>query len=129
MAEKGFLLSHARVSNKRHRGIKSDDIFSLFQQLSTMISAGMPLMDALQLTAAQTQSKKLGIVMGAICKKVPRHRLHVDHDHRTKKVRRLLCRLCNAGLGCFKDDLRIVRRAAAKLSPPISASSMARKRV
>src|SRR5438552_8204126 len=70
MAEKGFLLSHARVSNKRHRGIKSDDIFSLFQQLSTMISAGMPLMDALQLTAAQTQSKKLGIVMGAICNKV-----------------------------------------------------------
>ena len=51
--EMGFFLSHARVSAKRHKGIKGDDIFNLFQQLSTMIQAGMPLMDALQLTAAE----------------------------------------------------------------------------
>src|SRR5687767_1027285 len=65
-----WLLSKARVSNGRHKGIKGDDIFNLFQQLSTMIMAGMPLMDALQLSGAQTQSKKLGGIMEQISAKV-----------------------------------------------------------
>jgi len=70
MAEQGFLLSHARVSSKVHKGIKSDDIFNLFQQLSTMIQAGMPLMDALVLAGSQSQSKKLQVVMEGIANKV-----------------------------------------------------------
>ena len=32
--EMGFLLSHARISSKRHKGIKGDDIFNLFQPVS-----------------------------------------------------------------------------------------------
>src|SRR4051794_4577149 len=65
-----WLLQRARVSNKRHRAIKGDDIFNLFQQLSTMIQAGMPLMDALDLAGNQTQSKKLAVVMNAIGSRV-----------------------------------------------------------
>src|SRR5262245_12043451 len=37
--------------------------------------------------------------------------LVVDHDHRTGKVRGVLCRAHNAGLGIFDDDPNLLRRA------------------
>ena len=41
-----------------------------------------------------------------------RGRLHVDHDHRTKNVRALLCSRCNPGVGMFVDDPALLRAAA-----------------
>ena len=51
-----------------------------------------------------------------ICKK--RAAVHVDHDHRTGKVRAILCEPCNGGLGQFKDDPERIRRAIEYLADP-----------
>jgi hypothetical protein len=49
----------------------------------------------------------------AICKEKSKGWLHVDHCHRTRLTRGLLCGLCNRGLGCFRDGPRLLRGAAA----------------
>jgi len=55
----------------------------------------------------------------AICgkKEIVKHkngkikRLAVDHNHKTKKVRELLCNMCNTGIGRFRDDLKLLGKA------------------
>jgi len=42
---------------------------------------------------------------GGICK------LHIDHDHKTKKIRGLLCGKCNSALGLFKDNKKLLKKA------------------
>lgn len=41
-------------------------------------------------------------------------KLHIDHDHATKRVRGLLCATCNLKLG-FIEDTELVTRAMAYL--------------
>jgi hypothetical protein len=36
---------------------------------------------------------------------------HVDHDHKTGKVRGLLCNNCNGGIAYLQEDLKILQSA------------------
>jgi hypothetical protein len=45
-----------------------------------------------------------------------RHRLHVDHDHVTGKVRGLLCNTCNVALGALQDSEELLIKAAGYIA-------------
>lgn len=44
------------------------------------------------------------------------YEVHVDHSHKTGKIRGILCRWCNTGLGNFKDKIQSLQRAIDYLS-------------
>lgn len=52
----------------------------------------------------------------AICKS--RKATDVDHDHKTEKIRGLLCNPCNRGLGLFKDSTSLLSSAILYLERP-----------
>jgi hypothetical protein len=43
------------------------------------------------------------------------NRMHLDHDHATGSFRGWLCGNCNTGIGRFKDNPELLRKAAAYL--------------
>jgi hypothetical protein len=51
-----------------------------------------------------------------LCEQPPGKRsLHLDHDHETGAFRGWLCSNCNSGLGLFRDNPRLLRKAAKYL--------------
>jgi len=54
----------------------------------------------------------------AICNKPSHRTLHLDHDHKTGKVRGLLCYACNTGIGLLKDDINYLANAIKYLTSP-----------
>lgn len=52
----------------------------------------------------------------AICLKPEKNKsLAVDHNHQTKKIRKLLCEKCNKGLGLFEENMEYLKSAVLYL--------------
>jgi hypothetical protein len=70
-----------------------------------------------RLNAALSFARRTRFARCAICYARPdgTRLLAQDHCHETGNVRGFLCLHCNTGLGHFKDDPRLLRRAARYL--------------
>lgn len=70
MAFEDWFIARARVSSKPHKSIKLEDKMSFFQQLSTLINSGTPLLHAIRICAEQNQSLGLRRVLDEVASRV-----------------------------------------------------------
>jgi type IV pilus assembly protein PilC len=70
MAFEDWFVAHARVSSKPHRKITLDDKMTFFQQLSTLVTSGTPLLQAIQICAVQSQSTKFQQILEQVATRV-----------------------------------------------------------
>ena len=66
MAFEDWFIARASVSSKPHRKITLDDKMTFFQQLSTLVSSGTPLLQASPGVHQQNQSTKLQLVLDQV---------------------------------------------------------------
>ena len=66
MAFEDFFLQHARVASKPHRRVTLDDKMTFFQQLGSLSAAGVPMLEAIQIAAQQSQSTRMAVVLHEI---------------------------------------------------------------
>jgi type IV pilus assembly protein PilC len=70
MAFEDWFIAHARVSSKPHTKVKMDDKMTFFQQLSTLISSGTPLLQAIKISAEQSQSLKMRRILDEVAGRI-----------------------------------------------------------
>ena len=70
MAFDEWVVAHAQISKKPHKSAKIEDTLSFFHQLSTLVSSGTPLLQALKIASSQCESVKLQAVLEQITAKV-----------------------------------------------------------
>jgi type IV pilus assembly protein PilC len=65
-----WVVAHAKISTKPHKGAKLEDTLTFFHQLSTLVSSGTPLLQALKIATAQSESIKLKGILEQIVSRV-----------------------------------------------------------
>ena len=70
MAFEDWFLARVRVSNKEHKRVTLDDKMMFFQQLATLVSSGTPLLEALQISAGQSQSLRMRQILEDVAQRV-----------------------------------------------------------
>jgi hypothetical protein len=101
-----------RSKELRKKALESDYIGTRLKERAGNLKRmfGMSLEDYEQRATKQNN-------VCAICQKQCKSgkRLAVDHNHKTGKIRDLLCGNCNGGLGKFQDDPELLEKAAEYL--------------
>lgn len=88
-ARKKYLMYMQLYGIKRRYGISSEDVVAL----------------------AEKQKGRCAICKRRPSKKSKFTRFHIDHCHKSRKVRGLLCGACNFGIGFFADDVQRLKAA------------------
>ncbi|HLA83987.1 MAG TPA: type II secretion system F family protein [Thermoguttaceae bacterium] len=70
MARDNWFIQHARVSSKKHKRVTLDDKMTFFQQLSTLVASGTPLLEAIQTCAEQSQSERMTGILKEVAGRV-----------------------------------------------------------
>jgi type II secretory pathway component PulF len=65
-----WVVANARISTKPHKSAKLEDTLTFFHQLSTLVSSGTPLLQALKIASTQSESIKLRGVLEQIVSRV-----------------------------------------------------------
>jgi len=86
---------------------KTSEYRKRYMRVLTLKQYGMSITDFDDMVAKQ--DGKCGVCSGEL--RFGTGGCAVDHDHETKVVRGLLCRLCNIGIGHFRDDPALLSRA------------------
>jgi len=65
-----WVVAHARVAKRPHKAAKLEDTLTFFHQLSTLVSSGTPLLQALKIASTQCESTRLRTILELITAKV-----------------------------------------------------------
>ena len=91
----------SKISNRKYRN--KPEVKIRYQNYRLKVRYGISLKEYWDLVSAQN-----GVC--AVCK-TSGNKLHIDHSHKTGKVRGLLCGSCNRGIGLFKDSKSLLSKA------------------
>jgi type IV pilus assembly protein PilC len=70
MAQGPWYLKFIRIKTKKHKKITQEDIISFFQQLSTLLLSGSPLLHGIRLCATQSASQKLTEILNTMSSRI-----------------------------------------------------------
>lgn len=103
----------------RERKAKDPELYaSNVRRIALRFSYGITPEDYDQMF--KSQRGKCAICRSSDTGQVGKRFLCVDHDHKTGKVRGLLCHRCNRGLGLLNDSLKNVETAVRYLKGELS---------
>jgi hypothetical protein len=97
----------AHLDMKRRSGIKNRESS---RERRMQRCYGISILEYDKICESQSNSCAICKSTKSLLRKGSQH-WNVDHDHKTGKVRGLLCYLCNSALGHFQDDSERIRKA------------------
>lgn len=105
------IISEKAMGNKRRIGFKNS------KEHNEIIRKSM-LLNTHGFIHGLSKTKEYKRLKGLckICGSFPKRKLSLDHDHKTGKIRGLLCNSCNMALGLFKDNTIFLLRASKYLN-------------